>query len=54
MVSVRRERAPGDPHLGLGLFIVRQIAEYHGGRVSAADRADGIGVVFELRFPVIA
>ena len=52
MVSVRKERAAGEPHLGLGLFIVRQIAEYHGGKVRAADRPDGSGVVFELRFPL--
>jgi signal transduction histidine kinase len=52
MVSVRKGRATGEPHLGLGLFIVRQIAEFHGGRVHAANLADGSGVVFELRFPV--
>ena len=52
MVSLRRERGAGEPHLGLGLFIVRQIAEFHGGKVHALNRADGSGVVFELRFPV--
>jgi signal transduction histidine kinase len=52
MVSVRRERAPHEPHLGLGLYIVRQIAEFHGGSVTASDRADGGGVTFELRFPL--
>ncbi len=52
MVSVRKERVPGEPHLGLGLFIVRQIAEFHGGKAYAADRPDGSGVVFELRFPL--
>lgn len=52
MVSVRKERAAHEPHLGLGLYIVRQIAEFHGGTATAADRADGSGVVFELRFPV--
>ena len=54
MVSVRKERVPGEPHLGLGLFIVRQIAEFHGGEANASDRPDGSGVVFELRFPVAA
>jgi dedicated sortase system histidine kinase len=52
MVSVRKERLRGEPHLGLGLFIVRQIAEFHGGKAHAADRPDGSGVVFELRFPL--
>jgi dedicated sortase system histidine kinase len=52
MVSLRRERATGEPHLGLGLFIVRQIAEFHGGKVQALNRPDGSGVVFELRFPL--
>jgi dedicated sortase system histidine kinase len=52
MVSVRKERSPGEPHLGLGLFIVRQIAEFHGGAARAENRTDGSGVVFELRFPV--
>ncbi len=52
MVSVRPQRAAHEPHLGLGLYIVRQIAEFHGGSAVAADRVDGTGVVFELRFPV--
>jgi two-component system, OmpR family, sensor histidine kinase ChvG len=52
MVSVRRERAGGEPHLGLGLYIVRLVAEFHGGRATASSRADGRGATFELRFPV--
>lgn len=51
MVSMRRE-ASKDPHLGLGLYIVRLIAEFHGGQVSAANREDGSGVVIKLTFPV--
>ena len=54
MVSVRPERSTKEPHLGLGLYIVRQIAEFHGGTAAAHDRADGSGVVFELRFPVLS
>jgi two-component system sensor histidine kinase ChvG len=51
MVSVRGGRAAGEPHLGLGLYIVRLVAEFHGGRAAAANRVDGSGVVFELAFP---
>jgi signal transduction histidine kinase len=53
MVSVRKERATREPHLGLGLYIVRHIAEFHGGTATAYDRPDGSGVVFELRFPLV-
>lgn len=50
MVSVRAEK--GDtPHLGLGLYIVRLISEYHGGRVLAENGADGDSVTFRIRFP---
>jgi signal transduction histidine kinase len=52
MVSVRGGTQAREPHLGLGLYIVRLIAEYHGGRVAAADRADGSGVEFTLKFPL--
>jgi dedicated sortase system histidine kinase len=53
MVSVRAGRATQEPHLGLGLYIVRQIAQFHGGDATASNRADGSGVVFELRFPLV-
>lgn len=58
MVSVRPAAAPAperprsEPHLGLGLFIVRLIAEFHGGRASARNRPDGRGVTVEVAFPV--
>src|SRR3954465_15413419 len=52
MVSVRSERASHEPHLGLGLYIVRQIAEFHGGKAAATDRPDGSGVIFEVRLPL--
>jgi signal transduction histidine kinase len=52
MVSMRTASKPDEPHLGLGLYIVRMIAEFHGGRVAAKNLEDGSGVVIELRFPV--
>ena len=51
MVSVRPARAGGAPHLGLGLYIVRLIAEYHGARASASNREDVEGVVVKVSFP---
>lgn len=52
MVSVRPQSASEEPHLGLGLYIVRLIAVYHGGSVHAENRADGAGVVFRVALPL--
>ena len=49
MVSVRGEGGGAAPHLGLGLYIVRLIADFHGGSASASNRADGRGVVVSVR-----
>jgi signal transduction histidine kinase len=40
------------PHFGLGLYIVRLIAEFHGGRADAMDLPDGSGVRFAVRLKV--
>jgi two-component system sensor histidine kinase ChvG len=53
MVSVREKRGDGGPHLGLGLYIVRLIAEFHGGRAEAANRSDAQGVVVGVRLPLL-
>ena len=50
LVSVR-DNGGDKPHLGLGLFIVRLIADYHGGTVAANNLPDGSGVVFQVRLP---
>jgi signal transduction histidine kinase len=56
MVSVRaagegsRANAEG-AHLGLGLYIVRLVAEHHGGSVRAENRPQG-GVRFEVAVPL--
>jgi two-component system, OmpR family, sensor histidine kinase ChvG len=44
--SLWQSRAGTDsqPHFGLGLYIVRLIAEFHGGEALAANLADGSGV----------
>lgn len=38
-------------HLGLGLFVVRLICEFHRGQVRAKNHADGDKVVFEVTLP---
>ena len=50
MVSLRQ--SPGDgAHLGLGLYIVRLIAEFHGGRARAENESGGQGVRFIVEIP---
>lgn len=39
-------------HFGLGLHVVRIIAEHHGGTVSAINLADASGVAFIVRLPM--
>ncbi len=41
MVSIRPAKQQ-EPHLGLGLTIVRLVAEFHGGKVHAEDLPDGV------------
>jgi PAS domain S-box-containing protein len=46
----RAERVPHYGGFGLGLYLTREIAEAHGGSVSAANRPDG-GACFTVRLP---
>ncbi len=54
MISVRDRTDGGTatPHLGLGLFMVRLIAEFHRAQASAHNREDGRGAVIEVAFPL--
>ena len=49
--SLWQSRPDGDsrPHFGLGLYIVRLIAEFHGGEALAENLPDGGGVRFQVR-----
>jgi signal transduction histidine kinase len=52
MVSVRESPAGGVPHLGLGLYVARLIAEFHGGSVEAANAVAQDGVALRVRLPL--
>lgn len=51
LVSVRDKASRERSHLGLGLYIVRLIADYHGAEVRGENLADGSGVRFSLLLP---
>jgi dedicated sortase system histidine kinase len=51
MVSVR-ETHNEEPHLGLGLHIVRLISDFHHGHASASNRETQDGVVFNISLPL--
>jgi two-component system sensor histidine kinase ChvG len=49
LVSLRDKSTPGEaPHLGLGLYVARLVAERHGGSISARNLDDGSGVAFRI------
>ncbi len=51
MVSGRKGDGGENPHLGLGLFVARLIAGFHGGHLSAANLPTGDGVRFTATLP---
>jgi signal transduction histidine kinase len=54
MVSIRPNAASAGPHLGMGLYIVRMVAQFHDGEVAAANREDGKGVMVTVQLPLSA
>ena len=51
MVSVR-SKSDNEPHLGLGLYIVKMIVMFHKGKVQALDLKNDEGVEIQLCFPI--
>lgn len=53
LVSIRKSQ-PSDSqtHLGLGLYIVRLIADFHGGQANAHNLSNGSGVSFSVVLPM--
>jgi len=52
MVSLR-EGKQASTHLGLGLFIVRLITEFHHGTAIAENSSDNQGVIIRINIPFI-
>jgi two-component system, OmpR family, sensor histidine kinase ChvG len=52
MISMRDATGTGTPHLGLGLYVARLIAEFHGGTIAASNLPGGDGVALGVRIPL--
>lgn len=52
-VQYKSEEHGGSPGLGLGLNLVKRLAELHGGDVKAESAGRGAGSKFTLRWPVV-
>jgi two-component system sensor histidine kinase ChvG len=52
MVSIRETDTR--LHFGMGLYVVRVIAEHHGGSVNAANLLNGNGVTIRVTLPLFA
>ena len=51
LVSIRKSKSTEGLNLGLGLYVVKLIAEFHGARVAVENRFDGSGVTFSINWP---
>ncbi len=52
MISVRDAPGAATPHLGLGLYVARLIAQFHGGTIGASNLPSGDGVAVGARIPL--
>ena len=52
MVSIRESNPDNRLHFGMGLYVVRIIAEHHGGNVKASNLYDGKGVSIKVTLPI--
>jgi PAS domain S-box-containing protein len=50
----KTEYGHGEASLGLGLALVRQLTELHGGTISVESRGAGLGSEFTVRLPLVA
>jgi len=51
-VSARVSNSDNRLHFGIGLYVVRIIAEHHGGTVKAANLQNGNGVTIQVTLPL--
>jgi dedicated sortase system histidine kinase len=52
MISMREATGSATPHLGIGLYVARLIAEFHGGTIAASNLPGGDGVAVGVRIPL--
>jgi two-component system sensor histidine kinase ChvG len=52
MVSVRETNPDNRLHFGMGLYVARVIAEYHGGSARASNLLNGKGVTIRIKLPL--